>query len=124
VAFDPERKDSPYLLGRLFAVLEKAQEEAIPGANATVKDRYLGAAAATPQLVLPMLLKNSANHIAKLRKDSERRGRAIYLDRMIQDINCELDNYPKTQTPEQQGLFMIGYYHQRKNFFTKNIQEG
>jgi len=124
VAFDPERKDSPYLLGRLFAVLEKAQEEAIPGANATVKDRYLGAVAATPQLVLPMLLKNSANHIAKLRKDSERRGRAIYLDRMIQDINCELDNYPKTQTPEQQGLFMIGYYHQRKNFFTKNIQEG
>ncbi len=124
VSFDPERKDSPYLLGRLFAVLEKAQEEAIPGANATVKDRYLGAAAATPQLVLPMLLKNSANHIAKLRKDSDKRGRAIYLDRMIQDINGELDNYPKTQNAQEQGLFMIGYYHQRKNFFTKNTQEG
>ncbi len=124
VSFDPERKDSPYLLGRLFAVLEKAQEEAIPGANATVKDRYLGVAAATPQLVLPMLLKNSANHIAKLRKDSDKRGRAIYLDRMIQDINGELDNYPKTQNAQEQGLFMIGYYHQRKNFFTKNTQEG
>ena len=124
VSFDPERKDLPYLLGRLFAVLEKAQEEAIPGANATVKDRYLGAAAATPQLVLPMLLKNSANHIAKLRKDSDKRGRAIYLDRMIQDINGELDNYPKTQNAQEQGLFMIGYYHQRKNFFTKNTQEG
>ncbi len=124
VVFDPERKDTPYLLGRLFAVIEKAQEEAIPGTNATVKDRYLGAAAATPQLVLPMLLKNTTNHIAKLRKDAERHGRAIYLDRMIQDIHGELDHYPKTQTPEQQGLFMIGYYHQRKNFFTKNIQEG
>ncbi|WP_029915461.1 type I-C CRISPR-associated protein Cas8c/Csd1 [Pelobacter seleniigenes] len=124
VSFDPERKDSPYLLGRLFAVLEKAQEEAIPGANATVKDRYLGAAAATPQLVLPMLLKNSANHIAKLRKDSDKRGRAIYLDRMIQDINGELDDYPTTQNAQEQGLFMIGYYHQRKNFFTKNTQEG
>lgn len=124
VSLDPERSDLPYLLGRLFAVLEKAQEEAIPGANATIKDRYFGAAAATPQLVLPMLLKNSANHIAKLRKDTEKRGRAIYLDRMIQDINDELTDYPKTQVPEEQGLFMIGYYHQRKDFFTKKIQEG
>lgn len=124
VSLDPERTDLPYLLGRLFAVLEKAQEEAIPGANATIKDRYLGSAAATPQLVLPMLLKNSANHIAKLRKDSERRGRAIYLDRMIQDINCELTDYPKTQNAEHQGLFMIGYYHQRKDFYTKKTQEG
>lgn len=124
VSLDPERTDLPYLLGRLFAVLEKAQEEAIPGANATIKDRYLGAAAATPQLVLPLLLKNSANHIAKLRKDLEKRGRAIYLDRMIQDINCELTDYPKTQNAEQQGLFMIGYYHQRKDFYTKKTQEG
>ena len=124
VSLDPNRTDRPYLLGRLFAVLEKAQEEAVPGANATVKDRYFGSVAATPQLVLPMLLKNSANHIAKLRKDSDKRGRAIYLDRMIQDINCELNEYPKTQTPEQQGLFMIGYYHQRKNFFTAQTQEG
>ena len=124
VSFDPDRTDLPYLLGRLFAVLEKAQDEAIPSANATIKDRYLGSAAATPQLVLPMLLKNSANHIAKLRKDSDKRGRAIYLDRMIQDINCELNNYPKTQNAEEQGLFMIGYYHQRKDFFTKNTQEG
>lgn len=124
VALDLNRTDQPYLLGRLFAVLEKAQEEAIPGANATVKDRYFGAVAATPQLVLPLLLRNAANHIAKLRKDSDKRGRAIYFDRMIQDINCDLAGYPKTQTPEQQGLFMIGYYHQRKNFFTSQNQEG
>ncbi len=124
VSFDPARTDLPYLLGRLFAVLEKAQEEAIPGTNATIKDRYLGSAAATPQLVLPLLLKNATNHIAKLRKDSEKQGRAIYLDRLIQDIHCELNNYPKTQNAEEQGVFMIGYYHQRKNFFTKNSQEG
>ncbi len=124
VSFDPARTDLPYLLGRLFAVLEKAQEEAIPGTNATIKDRYLGSAAATPQLVLPLLLKNATNHIAKLRKDSEKQGRAIYLDRLIQDIHCELNHYPKTQNAEEQGVFMIGYYHQRKNFFTKNTQEG
>jgi len=124
VSFDPDRTDQPYLLGRLFAVLEKAQEEAVPGANATIKDRYLASAAATPGQVFHLLLKNSANHISKLRKDAEKRGRAIYLDTMIQDINAEFNDYPKTQKAEEQGLFMIGYYHQRKNFFTKKTQEG
>lgn len=124
VSFDPNRTDLPYLLGRLFAVLEKAQEEAIPGASATIKDRYLAAASATPGLVFHMLLKNSTNHIAKLRKDPEKSGRAVYLDRMIQNIIAEFNDYPKTQNAEEQGLFMIGYYHQRKNFYTKKTQEG
>jgi CRISPR-associated protein Csd1 len=124
VSFDPERTDQPYLLGRLFAVIEKAQEEAVPGTNATVKDRYLASAAATPSLVFHLLLKNQTNHIAKLRKDPEKKGRAVNLERMTQDIIGLFDNYPKTQSPEQQGLFMIGYYHQRKDFFTKKTQEG
>jgi CRISPR-associated protein Csd1 len=124
VSFDPERTEQPYLLGRLFAVIEKAQEEAVPGTNATVKDRYLASAAATPSLVFHLLLKNQTNHIAKLRKDPEKKGRAIYLERMTQDIIGLFDNYPKTQSPEQQGLFMIGYYHQRKDFYTKKTQEG
>jgi CRISPR-associated protein Csd1 len=42
---------------------------------------------------------------------------------MTQDIIARFDDYPKTQSPEQQGLFMIGYYHQRKDFFTKRTQE-
>lgn len=125
VSFDPERTDLSYLLGRLFAVIEKAQEEAIPGANATVKDRYLAAAAATPALVFPTLLINSStHHIAKLRKSPETYGRAIYLDRMTEDIVSKIDFYPKTHKPEEQGLFMIGYYHQRKDFYTKKNQEG
>lgn len=124
VSFDPERTDLPYLLGRLFAVIEKAQEEAVPGTNATVKDRYLASASATPGLVFHLLLKNQTNHIAKLRKDSEKKGRATHLERMTQDIIARFDDYPKTQSPEQQGLFMIGYYHQRKDLYTKKNQEG
>lgn len=124
VALDLNRTDRPYLLGRLFAVLEKAQEEAIPGANTTVKDRYLAAASATPGQVFHMLLKNMGNHVAKLRKDSEKQGRAVYLDRMAQDIIAGFNDYPKTMKAEEQGLFMIGYYHQRKDFFTKKTQEG
>ena len=64
-----------------------------------------------------------ANHIAKLRKDAEKHGRAIYLDRMTQDIIAGFDDYPKIMRAEEQGLFMIGYYHQRKDFYTKKNQE-
>jgi len=123
VSLDPSRTDRPYLLGRLFAVLEKAQEEAIPNANATIKDRYLAAAAATPGQVFHMLLKNSANHLAKLKKDPERKGRAFHYEIMTQDIIAGFSDYPKTLKAEEQGLFMIGYYHQRKDFYTKKTQE-
>jgi CRISPR-associated protein Csd1 len=124
VSLDPNRTDRPYLLGRLFAVLEKAQEEAIPGANATIKDRYLASAAATPGQVFHLLLKNSANHIAKLKKDADKKGRAFHYDVMTQDIIAGFSDYPKIMKAEEQGLFMIGYYHQRKDFFTKKTQEG
>jgi CRISPR-associated protein Csd1 len=124
VSLDLNRTDRPYLLGRLFAVLEKVQEEAIPGANATIKDRYLASAAATPGQVFYMLLKNSANHIAKLKKDPEKKGRAFHYDVMTQDIISGFSEYPKTLKAEEQGLFMIGYYHQRKDFYTKKNQEG
>jgi len=123
VSLNTERTDLPYLLGRLFAVLEKSQEEAIPNANATIKDRYIASASATPAQIFHILLKNSANHIAKLRKDSEKRGRAIFFERLSQEIIDNIDNFPKTLRPEEQGMFMIGYYHQRKDFFTKTTQE-
>ncbi len=123
MTLDVERTDGPYLLGRLFSVLEKAQEEAIPGANATMKDRYLSSASATPGLVFHMILKNSTNHIAKLRKDPEKTGKATYFEKLIQEIVDKFDAFPSTLPAEAQGLFMIGYYHQRKNFFTKKIEE-
>ena len=124
VSLDLNRTDRPYLLGRLFAVLEKAQEEAIPGANVTIKDRYLAAAAATPGQVFTMLIKGSAHHISKLKRDAEKRGRAVNFEKMIQEIMDGFNDYPKTQPAEEQGLFMIGYYHQRKSLFTSKNQEG
>ncbi|NCD25969.1 MAG: type I-C CRISPR-associated protein Cas8c/Csd1 [Deltaproteobacteria bacterium] len=123
VSLDPARTDRPYLLGRLFAVLEKAQEEAVPGASATIKDRYLGSASANPGQVFHMLLKNATNHIAKLRKDPEKKGMAFHYDVMMQEIVDAFSDFPTTMSSEEQGLFMIGYYHQRKNFFTKKIKE-
>lgn len=123
MSLDSERGDRPYLLGRLFAVLEKAQEEAVPGANATMKDRYLSSASATPGLVFHMILKNATNHIAKLRKDPEKAGRAKYFEILTQEIVDKFNDFPTTLPAEDQGLFMVGYYHQRKEFFTKKPQE-
>ncbi|GAB6111972.1 type I-C CRISPR-associated protein Cas8c/Csd1 [Desulfomicrobium salsuginis] len=123
VSLAPARTDRPYLLGRLFAVLEKAQEEAIPGAGATIKDRYLASASANPGQVFHMLLKNAANHTAKLRKDPEKKGMAFHYEVMMQDIISAFSDFPTTMSSEDQGLFMIGYYHQRKDFFTKKSKE-
>lgn len=123
VSLDPARTDRPYLLGRLFAVLEKAQEDAVPGANATIKDRYLASASANPGQVFHMLLKNASNHTAKLRKDPERKGAAIHYEIMMQEIIDNISDFPVTMTSDEQGLFMIGYYHQRKALFTKKNKE-
>ena len=124
MSLDLERKDRPYLLGRLFATLEKAQEEAVPGANTTMKDRFLSSASATPGLVFHLILKNSTNHIAKLRKDPEKSKRAKYFEILTQEIVAKFDDFPSTLPAEEQGLFMIGYYHQRKEFFTKKKSGG
>jgi len=124
VSLDLNRTDRPYLLGRFFAVMEKAQEEAIPGTKATIKDKYLSSAASTPGKVFHMLIKGSAHHISKLKKDPETRGRGIYFEKMMLDIQDGFNDYPTTQKAEEQSLFMIGYFHQRKIFFTSKTQEG
>ena len=121
MTLDTHRTDQAYVLGRLFAVLEKAQEDAIPNTGATIKDKYLASASATPGLVFHILLKNSAHHIAKLRKDNEKKSWAYGYDKKIGEIMDKLDTFPKTLKAEDQGLFMIGYYHQRKDFFTKKM---
>ena len=116
--YDPNRKDTPYLLGGLFAILEKAQNDAIPGANATIKDRFFASAPATPARIFPLLLKNAANHIAKLRKDQATKGWAFSLEKMIQDTIADLNDFPQVLRLEEQALFMIGYYQRMKAFYT------
>ncbi len=103
-----------YRLGRLFAVLEKTQQEAIPTAKATIKDRFYGSASATPSVVFPQLLRLSQNHIAKLDE-----GPKIHNERMIQEIIGGIDGFPAHLMLEDQGMFALGYYHQRKALFTK-----
>ncbi len=118
MSLDAESIHQGYRLGRLFAVLEKIQQEAVPGANATIKDRYFGAASATPGRIFPLLLRGVQNNIAKLRRNPESIGRAIHLDRLISDIMNDIDSFQTILCLEDQGTFAIGYYHQRKDLFT------
>ncbi|MCL4408105.1 MAG: type I-C CRISPR-associated protein Cas8c/Csd1 [Thermotogae bacterium] len=106
-------KDPGYLLGRLFAVIEKVQEEANPGLNATIKDRYFSSASATPRAIFPQLIRLSQYHFAKL--DS---GRKTNMEKLVQEIVDDVDTFPAHLDMEEQGMFVLGYYQQRKDLFT------
>ena len=113
---DPQNLSPAYRLGRLFSVLEKIQEEASPGLNATIRDRYYGAASSTPVSVFTTLLRLKNHHLGKL----SNRGRAVNLERLIGEIMDGLLDFPKHLTLPEQGRFALGYYHQRQAFFTKS----
>lgn len=124
VSLDKQSTLPGYQLGRLFAVLEYVQRCALGGqVNATIRDRYYGAASATPAAIFPVLLRNTQNHLGKLRK--ERPGQAVTLEREIRDIVEGLpDRFPRSLKIEGQGSFAIGYYHQSHTHFTKRDAAG
>ena len=118
VSLDTKNIKPGYLLGQLFAVLEKIQEEANPGINATIRDRYYGAASANPVTVFATLLKLKNHHLSKLNDKK----RTIYFETLLGRIMDGLDSqrpFPSTLKLEDQGLFAVGYYHQRQDFFKK-----
>ena len=124
VSLDTQSTQPGYLLGRLFAVLEYAQRSALGGqVNATIRDRYYGAASATPASIFPVLLRNTQNHLSKLRK--ERPGQAVNLEKDIRDIVTGLpEQFPRSLRIEDQGRFAIGYFHQSQAQFTKRDAKG
>lgn len=114
VALDPNSESKAYQLGRLFAVLESAQKMALGQVNASIRDRYFGAASATPASVFPLLLRGVQNHLAKLRKDHK----GGWIERELEDILDRLNmDLPRALPLADQGRFAIGYYHQRKEHF-------
>jgi CRISPR-associated protein Csd1 len=115
---DPSNPSPSYRLGRLFAALEKIQEESSPGINATIRDRFYGAASGTPGTVFPTLLRLKNHHLGKLGK-----GRAIQMERLIAEIMDGLDDFPPHMLMPDQGRFAIGYYHQRQALFAKRSEE-
>lgn len=117
MSLNKDSTNQAYLLGRLFAVLERAQLDALGNdLNATIKDRYFTSACATPANAFPILLRLSQHHISKAEWGRNR-------DRDIQEIMEKLDvndtPFPKHLTLDEQGIFVLGYYHQKADFFKK-----
>ncbi|HYG86468.1 MAG TPA: type I-C CRISPR-associated protein Cas8c/Csd1 [Azospirillum sp.] len=113
VGLDKSRTDPGYLMGRLFAVLERIQQAAAEGRelNATIRDKYIGAASTTPQSVFDLLLRLSQQHLRKLRGDPH--GTDQFLDGRLQHIELRIRDYPSVLDAKNRGLFFLGYYHER-----------
>ena len=105
----------PYVLGRLFAVLEAVQKSANPGINTTIKDRYFNSASATPASVFPLLLNLAQKHLAKLDV-----GLATYYDKKITELNSRITcTLPARMSLPEQSAFQIGYYHETQKRYAK-----
>lgn len=120
MSLDTGNTDPGYLLGRLFSTLEKVQRAALGAQiNATIRDRYYGAASATPASIFPVLLRNAQNHLGKLRR--EKAGLAVVMEKEIgQTIDLLGPTFPRSLLIEAQGRFAIGYYHQTQAHFSHN----
>ncbi len=115
---DLSNPNPAYRLGRLFAVLEKIQEEASPGLNATIRDRYYGAASSTPVAVFTTLLRLKNAHLKKLTP-----GRITGFEKLLGEVLGPVTDFPKHLSLPDQGRFALGYYHQRQDFFTRRSAE-
>lgn len=118
MSLDTERPDPAYRLGRLFAALEKAQEDALGSVNASIRDRFYSSASATPAAVFPRLLRTYQHHLGKLEG-----GLKVVREKLVQEILDPMKNFPPQLGLADQGLFALGYYHQRQAFFTKKPTE-
>lgn len=124
MALNEESQNTAYVLGREFSVLEAVQQDANPGINATIKDRYFNAACATPASIFPVLFKLKNSHIRKLGKGSQ-----IYYEELLGRLQDKISAqgsqpaYPRRLSLEEQGMFILGYYHQTQKRFEKKIKE-
>lgn len=121
-AMDPNNPDPGYRLGRLMAVLERMQEAALGSeVNASVVDRFFSSASATPAAVFPRLLKNFRHHARKAKDENPKR--AVALEKEADEILAPLppwEAFPRFLPLEQQGLFVLGYHHQRHELYLSN----
>jgi CRISPR-associated protein Csd1 len=117
MSLNDQSDNRAYVLGRLFAVLEKAQLDANQGINSTIKDRYFTSACATPASVFPVLLRLSQHHISK-----SEYGYSIdkKIESILEKFDIENNPFPSNLLLEEQGVFVLGYYHQKNALYQKN----
>lgn len=121
MGLNEESKEPAYVLGRLFSVLESIQLDVNPGIKATIRDRYFNSACATPASVFPVLVKLKNSHMKKLER--EKASSKIYYEQLLTEIIGKLDEYPKRLSLEEQGQFILGYYHQVQRKYQKKEEK-
>lgn len=114
LALNDNTNNRAYLLGRLFAVFEMVQKDVNPNIKSTIRDKYFTSACTTPAATFPTLLSLVQHHISKS-------DYGVYYDRIIGEImdklNIENDPFPKRLSLDDQGIFYLGFYHQRNKFY-------
>lgn len=119
MALNKQNHDAAYLCGRLFAVLEKIQKDSASGKlNKTVKDTFFTSASATPAVIFARMIPLAQKHLAKIESEASAR----YLDNLVTDIVDNIDAFPKTLSLEEQAEFILGYYQQNKDLYTKKTE--
>ena len=118
IMLDKDNNNQGYLCGRLFAVLDRIQEDA--NNISSIRERYMNAASATPSAVFATILNLSVHHSEKLDE-----GRRIYFEKIKQEIldKVSADGFPTHLDLQDQGRFFVGYYHQRQDFFTSKKEQ-
>lgn len=115
---DGASSDISDILGRLFSVLESIQKDANPGINTTIRDRYFNSACATPASVFPVLLKLKNSHVKKLEREIGG-GSKIYYEKLLTELMGKINAFPQRLNLEEQGKFILGYYHQTQKKYEK-----
>lgn len=121
VELNQETKDTAYILGRMFAILEGIQEEANPGINATIRDRYFNSACSNPGAVFPILMKLKNSHIRKIERQNA--WKKVYFEKQLTELMGNLADFPKMLNLEEQGRFILGYYHQVQKRYEKKEEK-
>lgn len=121
MGLNEESRETAYVLGRLFSVLESIQMDANPGIKATIRDRYFNSACATPASIFPVLVKLKNSHMKKLER--EKGSSKIYYEKLLTELMGKLDEYPKRLSLEEQGKFILGYYHQVQKKYEKKEEK-
>lgn len=119
VSLDRNCTNKGYLLGRLFAVFEKVQLETHPGLNATITDRFYGAASTNPVTVFAQLIKLNQHHLGNY----ENKGLRIAREKEIGEIMNSIESFPAHLNLNEQSQFAIGYYHEKQSFFESKSEK-
>ena len=112
---DKRNTNQGYLCGRLFAVLDRIQEDA--NGISSIRERYMNAASSTPSSVFATILNLSSHHLENLSNE----GKKVFYEKLKQEIIDKIssDGFPAHLDLQDQGRFFVGYYHQRQDFFNK-----